>query len=68
MKKSRFLLVAAAGLIAAKPAVATLGEIEARLDQALQSARSQHQAEQTLIVQADALDQQSAEETVIGMY
>jgi len=48
--KKRFFLVAAAGLIAARPAMATLSELDARLDKALDSARNEHRAELPLMI------------------
>jgi len=53
MDKKRFFMIAAAGLIAARPAVATLAELDAKLDKALDSARNQQRAEQPLVLEAD---------------
>jgi len=53
MDKKRFFMIAAAGLIAARPAVATLAELDAKLDKALDSARNEQRSEQPLVLEAD---------------
>jgi len=66
MDKKRFFIVAAAGLIAARPAVATLSELDARLDKALDNARNQQRTEQPLVLEADG--QTSENELPARMY
>ena len=50
MDKKRFFLTAAAGLLVANPAAATLNELDKKLDQALDGARQ----EKTAVVDADS--------------
>ena len=53
MDKKRFFMIAAASLIAARPAVATLNELDARLDKALDDARTAQRSEQPLTLEID---------------
>lgn len=46
-------MIAAASLIAARPAVATLSELDARLDKALDDARTEQRSEQPLTLEID---------------
>jgi len=50
MDKKRFFLTAAAGLLVANPAAATLNEIDKKLDQALDGARDA----QSVVLEADS--------------
>jgi hypothetical protein len=72
----RFLLTAAAGLIASQPVVTAASAVEARLDSALDSARAQHQ-EELATAQAEAelawtvndgVTVAAEEQTFYGMY
>jgi len=62
MDKKRFFLTAAAGLLVANPAAATLNEVDKKLDAALDVARS----EQPLVLEADS--QTFDEELTARMY
>ena len=65
-KKQRFFMIAAVGLFAARPAIATLSELDARLDHALDNARDQQRVEQPLALEADG--QSINEELPARMY
>lgn len=65
-KKQRFFMIAAVGLFAAKPAITTANELDARLDTALEAARSQPAVEQPLVLEADG--QSMHEELPARMY
>ena len=66
MDKKRFFMIAAASLIAAKPAVATLSELDARLDKALDEARTKQRTEQPLTIEIDG--QTTSDELPARMY
>ena len=66
MDKKRFFMVAAAGLIAARPAMATLSELDTKLDTALDSARNELRTEQPLMFEDS--QESSAEEFQPQLY
>jgi len=53
MDKKRFFMTAVVGLMVAKPAAATLSEIDKRLDTALSDARQEQRSEQPMALEAD---------------
>jgi hypothetical protein len=66
MDKKRFFMIAAAGLLASRPAIATLSEIDAKLDKALDNARAEQRTEQPLAL--DSLGQSMDDELPARMY
>jgi hypothetical protein len=66
MDKKRFFMIAAAGLLASRPAIATLSDVDAKLDNALDGARAQQLTERPLALESQ--DQSMNDELPARMY